>query len=59
MNIWPKYGLVSEYDLKGNILKTWHDKHGKNVKFVTNAVLHDKKLYLGSYEGNKIAVVNY
>lgn len=59
MNIWPKYGLVGEYDLQGNILKSWHDKHGKNFKFITNAVLYDKKLYLGSYTGNKIAVVNY
>ncbi|CAF1093446.1 unnamed protein product, partial [Brachionus calyciflorus] len=59
MNIWPKYGLVVEYDMNGNILKSWHDKTGKKVKFTTNAVLHDKKLYLGSYTGDKIAIVNY
>ena len=59
MNIWPSYGLVIEYDMNGNILKSWHDKSGKKVKFITNAVLHDKKLYLGSYSSDRIAIVNY
>jgi hypothetical protein len=59
MNLWPKYGLVAEYDLQGNILRSWHDKSAKRIRLVTSAVLHDKKLYLGSYESQYIGVVNY
>jgi hypothetical protein len=59
MNLWPRYGLVVEYDLSGNALRSWHDTTGKKVPSVTSAVLHDNKLYLGSYDSAYIAVVDY
>lgn len=59
MSIWPAYGLVAEFDMNGNILRTWHDQSGKKVNSVTSAVLHNNKLYLGSYSSKNIAVVDY
>jgi hypothetical protein len=54
-----KYGLVVEYDLSGNILRSWHDPSGQTIKTVTNALLHNNKLYLASLFENFIAVVDY
>jgi hypothetical protein len=59
MNLWPRYGLVVEYDMNGNILRSWHDKTGNKVPLVTSAVLYNNKLYLGSYESEYIATVDY
>ena len=59
MNLMPKYGLVAEYDMNAKLLKTWHDKTGQRVGQITSAVLHDNKLYLGSYSNDFIAIVNY
>ncbi|RNA34547.1 Adipocyte plasma membrane-associated, partial [Brachionus plicatilis] len=30
--LFPKYGLLAEYDLKGNALNSWHDPSGKIVE---------------------------
>lgn len=59
MKMWPKYGLVAEYDLGGKVLKTWHDTTGLKVSHVTNAVLNGNKLYLGSFSNDFITVANY
>lgn len=55
----PKYGLVIEYDLNGKALRSWHDPTGKVVESVSNVVLHNNKLYMGSFIHDYIAVVNY
>lgn len=59
MNLWPKYGLLAEYDMNGNVIRTWHDKSATKVAHVTNAILHKNKLYLGSFSTKHIAVVDY
>jgi hypothetical protein len=59
MNLWPRYGLVAEYDMSGNVARSWHDMTGARVSSVTSAVLFQKRLYLGSYESEYIAVVDY
>ena len=55
----PKYGLIAEFDLNKNILKTWHDTNGEKVNQITNAVLHNDKIYMGSFDKNYISVVDY
>lgn len=55
----PKYGLLAEYDLNGNLLKSWHDSTGQTVECTTNAVIYDKKIYIGSYYNDFIAVIDY
>ncbi len=55
----PKYGLIAEFDLNKNILKTWHDTNGEKVNQITNAVLHNNKIYMGSFDKNYISVVDY
>lgn len=59
LRIHPKYGLLAEYDMNGKILKSWHDPTGKVVECTTNAIIHDNKLYLGSFYNDFIAVVDY
>ena len=54
-----KYGLVVEYDLNGKPLKSWHDPTCKMVSSVTNVVLHENKLYMGSFFDDFILVVDY
>ena len=44
--ILPKYGLLAEYDLNGNLLKSWHDPTGLKVECTTNAVIHNGKMYI-------------
>ena len=55
----PRYGLIVEYDLNGKVLRSWHDPTGKIVIGSTNAVLHNDKLYIGSFCLDYIAVVDY
>lgn len=55
----PKYGLVTEYDLNGKPIKSWHDPTGKTIECTTNAAIYGNKLYLGSYYNDFIAVVDY
>ena len=57
--ITPKYGLVVEYDLNGNVLRSWHDPSGKTIELTTNAVIHDNKMYLGSFQHDFIGVLDY
>lgn len=55
----PKYGLIAEFDLNKNIIKTWHDTNGEKVNQITSAVLHNNKIYMGSFDKNYIAIVDY
>jgi hypothetical protein len=55
----PKYGLIVEYDLSGRIVKSWHDPTGRVVESASIAVVHNDKIYIGSYYGSYIAVVDY
>lgn len=55
----PKYGLAAEYDLNGKVLKSWHDPGGARVDLITSMVVHDGKLYLGSFVNDFIAVIEY
>ena len=55
----PKYGLLIEYDLNGQPLKSWHDPTGQKIESVSNAVLRGNKIYLGSYYNDFIGVVDY
>jgi len=55
----PKYGLLVEYDLNGNIIKSWHDPSGKVVEDTANAVIHNNKIYIGSFHSDFIAVIDY
>jgi streptogramin lyase len=58
-NLLPKYGLVVEYDLDGNVLKSWHDPTGQVVSGCTNIAIHDGKMYLGSFYIGYIVQVDY
>ena len=55
----PKYGLLVEYDLDGNVIKSWHDPTGKTVAVGTHAVIRDGKIYIGSIFDDYIAVIDY
>lgn len=55
----PKYGLLVEYDLKGNILRSWHDPRGEVVESTSSAVLIGNKVYIGSLFADYIAVINH
>jgi hypothetical protein len=55
----PKYGLIAEYDLNGQLLKSWHDPTGLVVESSSEIGLHDNKLYLGSFYIDYIAVLDY
>jgi hypothetical protein len=57
--VMPKYGLVVEYDLEGNIVRSWHDPTGKVVNSNTNVVLYHNKLYVGSFYHDHISVLDY
>ena len=58
-NIFPKYGLLVEYDLSGRPLRSWHDPTGTQIESISNAVLHNGKVYLGSIYNDFIGVVDY
>jgi hypothetical protein len=55
----PKYGLVVEFDLNGNALRSWHDPTGKVIESVSHVQSHNNKLYLGSFYIDYIGVVDY
>lgn len=55
----PNYALVVEYDLNGNPLKSWHDSTGLTIDSASTAVLHDGKLYLGSFHKDYIGIAEY
>lgn len=55
----PKYGLLIEYDLKGNVLKSWHDPNGSSVESASHIEIFENKMYLGSFYIDYIAVVDY
>lgn len=59
MLLQPKYSLIVEYDFNGNSLKSWHDPTGLTIDFATNAVIHEGKLYIGSFYKDYIGVVDY
>lgn len=54
-----KYGLLVEYDLNGNILRSWHDPSGKIVESTSAAAVYGNKLYIGSLYMDYIAVIDY
>ena len=56
---YTKYGLLAEYDLDGNVLKSWHDPTGEKIEMITNAQIHGNKIYLGSVHHDYIGVVDY
>ena len=53
------YGLIAEYDLKGNPIKSWHDQNGKIVSAVSQITQFQDKLYLGSLLNDYIATIDY
>jgi sugar lactone lactonase YvrE len=55
----PKYGLVLEYDLNGQLIKSWHDPSGKVIESAAGITLHEGKLYIGSFYVNYIGVADY
>ncbi len=55
----PKYGLIAEYDLNGNPLKSWHDPTGKVIESSSHVELHENKLYIGSFYIDYIGVIEY
>lgn len=58
-SILPKYGLLIEYDLKGKVVKSWHDPTGKIISGTASAAIFNKKIYIGSYYSDFIATVDY
>ncbi|CAD5212713.1 unnamed protein product [Bursaphelenchus okinawaensis] len=52
----PRYGLVVQLDLEGNIVRSYHDPEGK-IKFITHASDDENYLYLGSMHNKYIARV--
>ena len=55
----PRYGLLVEYDLNGNVIKSWHDPNGKVLQAISDAQIKDGKVYLGSFFDNYVAVIDY
>lgn len=55
----PKYGLLVEYDLNGQVLRSWHDPTGVMVQSTTCAAISNNKIYIGSFYNDFIAVVDY
>ena len=49
MKLAPKYGLVVEYNDKGEIVRSLHDPTGKTIPSVSEVHDEDGILYLGSY----------
>ena len=58
-NLSPKYGLLVEYNLNGQPIRSWHDPTGKKIESISNAVLFNSTLYLGSIYNNFIGQVDY
>jgi hypothetical protein len=54
-----KYGLLVEYSLNGQILKSWQDPSGKVVDSTSSAAIFGNKVFMGSLYMDYIAVVNY
>ncbi|CAF1007759.1 unnamed protein product, partial [Brachionus calyciflorus] len=46
-------------DLNGKPLKSWHDPNGLKVECTTAGAIYNKKLYLGSFYNDFLAVVDY
>ena len=55
----PKYGLLVEYNLNGDIIRSWHDPTGLKIAGTASATVHKGKVYIGSYYSDFIGVVDY
>jgi hypothetical protein len=55
----PNYGLVVEYDLNGRVVRSWHDPEGKHIKSVSCVTQNNGKLYLGTFEKDHVAILDY
>jgi sugar lactone lactonase YvrE len=44
------YAFVLAYDVQGRLLRNLQDPAGRAFRYVTNAVVHEHTLYLGSLE---------
>ncbi len=55
----PKYGLLVEYNLKGESVRSWHDPTGLRITGTAIAAIFDGKLYMGSYYSDFIGVIDY
>ena len=55
----PKYGLFAEYDLNGQILRSWQDPNGEVIQATSAGAVYNNKLYLGSLFADYIAIVDY
>jgi hypothetical protein len=54
-----QYGLVVEYGLGGDIVRSWHDPVAKTISGMTCITQHNGKLYLGLLLDDHIAVLDY
>ena len=43
------YGLIIEYDQRGNVTKSLHDPTGEHVKAVSQVLDIGNEIYLGSF----------
>ena len=59
VNNFTSYGLAAEFDLNGNVLRSWHDPDGRVVQMITHIEKFGNKLYLGNFASDYLAVVDY
>lgn len=57
--VFPKYGLIAEYDLHGKPLKSWHDPSGKVIECTTAGAIYKDKLLLGSFYNKFLGLIDY
>ncbi|CAF0907810.1 unnamed protein product [Brachionus calyciflorus] len=58
LSVIPKYGLIAEYDLKGNPINSWHDPSNKIISSISTGITHKNKLYLGSLLSDFLSVLD-
>jgi hypothetical protein len=55
----PKYGLLLEYNLNGEIVRSLHDPSGLKIAGTASAAVNKGKIYIGSYYSDFIGVTDY
>ncbi len=50
------YGLIIKLNREGKIIESLHDPSGKSLKGITNVIELDRKLYIGTLEGDAVGV---
>lgn len=56
----PSHSILLEVDKYGVVLRSLHDQSGDSIKALSQATeLSDGRVALGSYEDNRIVIINH